>query len=95
MAQINRTRRQVVLTLAPATATMLTSMVDRWGLSRGKLVDLAIESLSRQVDGRKPLPLRDVLDVLGEFRAEGEPHDTPTHPKSAATTFSGQLPEAI
>jgi post-segregation antitoxin (ccd killing protein) len=31
--------------------------------------------------------------VLGEFDAEGREQGTPTHPKSAATTFSGQQGE--
>jgi predicted transcriptional regulator len=58
---------------------------DDQGRTRNQLIEAACREYVTRERRR-----RHNVKVLGEFRDEGEGRGTPTHPKSADTTFSGQ-----
>jgi hypothetical protein len=81
---LHRKRIQLTLPAQVNEALRAMSVVD--GITMSAVVERALRT--EHIRWKRKVS-------MGEFRDGKDDGGTPTHPKSAATTFSGQLPEAI
>jgi metal-responsive CopG/Arc/MetJ family transcriptional regulator len=79
MAAPKRTNTGILIMTSILTDLDQLASTDGQGRTRNQLIEHACREYVKAERRR-----RHNAQVLGELRAEGEPHDTPTHPESGA-----------